>query len=101
MTSKCCTCVEGRVYSRVDRIMKGRVKIKALRYYDPDKNEWVDESVMPHKMESAYFFGEIPCAMKVFKGSRFLQQTLSHSCSALTESTLSPELLSRVPTRKT
>ena len=101
LTSKCCTCVEGRVYSRVDRIMKGRVKSKALRYYDPDKNEWVDESVMPDKMEPAYFFGEIPCAMKVFKGSRFLQQTLRHSCSALTESTLSPELLSRVPTRKT
>lgn len=101
LTSKCCTCVEGRVYSRVDRIMKGRVKSKALRYYDPDKNEWLDESVMPDKMEPAYFFVEIPCAMKVFKGSRFLQQTLRHSCSALTEPTLSPELLSRVPTRKT
>ena len=101
MTSKCCTCVEGRVYSRVDRIMKERVKIKALRYYDPDKNEWVGESVMPHKMEPAYFFGEIPCAMKVFKGSRFFQQTLRHSCSSLTESTLSPELLSSVSTRKT
>ena len=56
---------------------------------------------MPDKIEPAYFFGEIPCAMKVFKGSRFLQQTLRNSCSALTESTLSPELLSRVPTRKT
>ena len=29
------------------------------------------------------------------------EQTLRHSCSALTESTLSPELLSRVSTRKT
>ena len=80
--------------------MKGRVKSKALRYYDPDKNEWLDESVMPNKMEPAYFAVEVPCAMKVFKGSKFLQP-LSHSCSALTESTLSPELLSRVPTRKT
>lgn len=60
LTSKWYTCVEGRVYSRVDRIMKGRVKSKALRYYDPDKNEWVDESVMPDKMEPAYFFVEIP-----------------------------------------
>ena len=55
------------------------VNLNIIEYYDPDKNEWYENAPLPLEWNNNVLnvdYNQITfaCLMRVFKGSKFLQQ---------------------------
>ena len=75
-----CLCADDKLCLVKNFILRGKYRQDSIiEYYDPDKNEWQEVAPLPlecnnHLLSEGFYEITFACFMRVFKGSKFLQQ---------------------------